>query len=63
MFIHPEGYQFLPDDEVIGTQGLSVFFPPFAVLFMGKGRVLFTVRFEKTFNGVFEKLLNHIITK
>ena len=45
------------------TKGLSVFFPPFAVLFMGKGRVLFTMRFEKTFNGVFERLLSHITTK
>ena len=45
------------------TKGLSVFFPPFAVLFMGKGKVLFTCRFEKTFNGVFEKLLSHITTK
>ena len=45
------------------TKGLSVFFPPFAMLLMGKGKVLFTLRFEKTFNGVFEKLLNHIIAK
>lgn len=47
----------------IVTKGLSVFFPPFAMLLMGKGKVLFTLRFEKTFNGVFERLLSHITTK
>ena len=45
------------------TKGLSIIFPPFAALLMGKGKVLFTLRFEKTFNGVFEKLLSHIIAK
>ena len=45
------------------TKGLSVFLPPFAVLLMGKGKILFSLRFEKTFNGVFEKLLSHITTK
>ena len=45
------------------TKGLSVFFPPFAALLMGKGKILFTLRFEKTFNGVFERVLSHIITK
>jgi len=45
------------------SKGLSVFFPPFAMFLMGKGKVLFTLRFDKTFNGLFEKVLSHIITK
>lgn len=45
------------------TKGLSMFFPPFAVILMSKGKVLFTLRFEKKFNNMIEKFLSHITIK
>lgn len=45
------------------TKGLSVLFPPFAIMLMGKGKVLFTLRFERKYNKLIERFLNHIITK
>ena len=45
------------------TKGLSFLIPPLSVLLMNKGKVIYTLRFEKTFNNYIEKFLSHIITK
>ena len=47
----------------IVTKGLSSFIPPFAVMLMGRGKVLFNIRFEKKFNRTIERFLSHIVTK
>ena len=42
------------------TKGASVIIPPFSVLLMSKGKVLFTVRFEKKYSKITEHLLKHL---
>ena len=44
------------------TKGLSVVIPPFSVLLMNKGLVLYSIRFEKDF-GKFEFLIKHFTKK
>ena len=45
------------------SKGLSVFIPPFAIMLMSKGKILHTIRFDKTFSKPVEKLLSHFIRK
>lgn len=47
----------------IYTYGFSIFIPPFAFMLMSKGHVLFSIRFERTFNKYVEKVLSHFVTK
>ena len=42
------------------TKGLSIFIPPFAALLLSKGTVLCSIKFEKEFNPIVEKLLSHV---
>lgn len=44
------------------TRGLSVFIPPFAVMLMKRGWVIWEFRFEKNF-GCLEFLVKHFIRK
>jgi len=43
------------------TKGLSLLIPPFAIILMSKGHMITSIRFERTFNGIIEKFISHLI--
>ncbi len=47
----------------IVTKGFSVFIPPFAVMLMSKGKVLYSLRFDREFHPLIERFLKHFISK
>ena len=42
------------------SKGLSVVFPPFAVLLLNRGPKLFSIRFERKFNKNIERFISHL---
>lgn len=43
------------------TKGVSTLFPPLSVILLNKGKVLYKIRFEKTFHPLIEKfLISHL---
>jgi hypothetical protein len=42
------------------TKGASIVIPPFSALLIARGKVLFSVRFERKFGKIGEYLLKHI---